>query len=47
MIAALILPRLQGRLRLDAIVAAATLTDALAVAALVIWPTRWRLSPCW
>ncbi len=41
MCAALLLPRLQGHLHLDAIVAAATLADGLAVAALVIWPTRW------
>jgi hypothetical protein len=41
LIAALLFPRLQGRLHLDAIVAAATLANALAITALVIWPTRW------
>ena len=45
MIAALLLPRLQGRLHLDTVVAAATLADLLAVAALVIWPTRWATVP--
>ena len=39
------LPRLQGHLHLDAIVAAATLANALAVAALVVWPTRWAAVP--
>lgn len=38
--AAILLPRLQDHLRLDAIVAGATVADALAVAALVLWPTR-------
>jgi predicted MFS family arabinose efflux permease len=54
MFAALVLPRLQGRFRLDAVVAGATLADALAVAALVIWPTRVAAIPvlaiagaCW
>jgi len=54
MLAALLLPRLQGRLRLDAIVAGATLADGLAVAALVLWPTRFAAVPvlmvtgaCW
>ena len=41
LVAALLFPRLQGRLHLDAIVAAATLADALAITALVIWPKRW------
>jgi predicted MFS family arabinose efflux permease len=41
MAAALLLPRLQGHLHLDAIVAAATVANALAVGVLVIWPTRW------
>jgi predicted MFS family arabinose efflux permease len=41
LVAALLFPRLQGRLHLDAIVAAATLANALAVTALVIWPRRW------
>jgi predicted MFS family arabinose efflux permease len=45
MTAALLLPRLQGLLHLDAIVAAATLTNALAVAALVVWPSRWAAAP--
>ena len=45
MFAALILPRLQGHLHLDAIVAAATLANGVAVAALVIWPTRWAAVP--
>jgi len=53
-IAAVLLPRLQGHLHLDAIVAAATLTNALALAVLVAWPTRWAAAPvlvvtggCW
>jgi predicted MFS family arabinose efflux permease len=41
LVAALLFPRLQGRLHLDALVAAATVADALAITALVIWPTRW------
>lgn len=52
--AALTLPRLQNHLRLDAIVAVATLADALAVAALVVWPNRVAAVPvllttgaCW
>jgi predicted MFS family arabinose efflux permease len=45
MCAALLLPRLQGHLHLDAIVAAATLANGLAVAALVVWPTRWTTAP--
>jgi MFS family permease len=52
--AAFLLPRLQSHLRLDAIVAGATLADALAVGALVIWPTRLAAVPvlmltgaCW
>ena len=54
MIAALVLPPLQGRLRLDAIVAASTMANALAVGALVLWPNRWAIVPvlattggCW
>jgi hypothetical protein len=54
MLAALVLPRLQRHLRLDAIVAGATLANGLAVGALVIWPTRWAIVPvllttgaCW
>jgi MFS family permease len=43
--AALLLPRLQGHLHLDAIVAAATLANGLAVGALVLWPTRWATGP--
>ncbi len=53
-VAALVLPRLQGHLRLDAVVAGATLANALAVAALVVWPTRLAAIPvlvvtgaCW
>jgi hypothetical protein len=45
MFAAVVLPRLQGRLHLDAIVAAATLANALAVTALIVWPTRWAAVP--
>jgi predicted MFS family arabinose efflux permease len=45
MFAALVLPRLQGHLHLDAIVAAATLANALALIALVVWPTRWAAVP--
>jgi hypothetical protein len=45
LVAALLLPRLQGRLHLDAIIALATLANALAVAALVTWPTRWAVVP--
>ena len=45
MFAALVLPRLQGRLNLDAVVAAATLTNSLALVALVLWPTRWAVVP--
>lgn len=54
MAAALVLPRLQGHFRLDAIVAGATMADAVAVAALVVWPTRLATIPvllltgaCW
>lgn len=54
MIAAVLLPRLQGHLHLDAIVGVATLANALAVAALVVWPRRWAAGPvlvvtgaCW
>ena len=54
MFAALVLPRLQAHFRLDAVVAGATLTDGLALAALVIWPTRIAAVPvllltgaCW
>jgi predicted MFS family arabinose efflux permease len=43
--AAVLLPRIQGHLHLDAIVAAATLANGLAVAALVVWPTRWAAVP--
>ncbi len=45
MLAALSLPRLQGRLHLDAIVAAATVANMAAVIALVIWPARWTAVP--
>jgi predicted MFS family arabinose efflux permease len=45
MLAALLLPRLQGRLHLDAIVAAATIANALALAGLVAWPTKWAAVP--
>jgi predicted MFS family arabinose efflux permease len=45
MLAALTLPRLQGRLHLDAIVAAATLANMLAVIVLAIWPGRWAAVP--
>ena len=45
MAAAILLPRLQAHLQLDAIVAAATLANALAIAALVVWPTRWAIVP--
>ena len=45
MFAALLLPRLQGRLHLDAVVAAATLANSLALVALVLWPTRWAVVP--
>ncbi len=41
LLAATSLPRLQRRFRLDTVVAGATLANALAVAALVAWPTRW------
>ena len=54
MAAAVVLPRLHGHFRLDAIVAAATLGNAIAIAALVVWPTRWAIAPvllvtgaCW
>ena len=54
MFAAIVLPRLQNHLRLDAIVAGATIADSLAVAAIVIWPTRIAALPvllvtgaCW
>ncbi|HTW06571.1 MAG TPA: MFS transporter [Acidimicrobiales bacterium] len=45
LLASLMLPHLQGRLHLDAIVAAATLADALALVALVLWPNRWSAVP--
>jgi predicted MFS family arabinose efflux permease len=45
MFAALLLPRLQGHLHLDAVVGTATLTNALALVALVLWPTRWAAVP--
>lgn len=45
MLAALMLPRIQGHLHLDALVAAATLANGLSVAALVVWPTRWAAVP--
>jgi predicted MFS family arabinose efflux permease len=45
MLAAVLLPRLQGHLHLDAIVAVATAANALAVTALVVWPTRWVAVP--
>jgi hypothetical protein len=45
LVAALLFPRLQGRLHLDRIVAAATLANALAIGALVAWPTRWVAMP--
>ena len=43
--AALVLPRLQGHLHLDTVVAGGDFTDGLAVAALVVWPTRWAAVP--
>jgi len=45
MLAALSLPRLHGRFPLDAVVAGATLANAIAVAALVVWPDRWAVVP--
>jgi predicted MFS family arabinose efflux permease len=45
LLAALALPRLQGRLRLDALVLGASLANAFAVAALVIWPNRIATAP--
>jgi predicted MFS family arabinose efflux permease len=45
MVAALLFPRLQGRLHLDTLVASATLINALALVVLVIWPTRWAAAP--
>ncbi|MGC8628330.1 MAG: MFS transporter [Acidimicrobiales bacterium] len=45
MLAALSLPHLHGRFPLDAVVAGATLANALAVATLVVWPTRWAVVP--
>lgn len=45
MAAAVLLPRLQGHLHLDALVAAATLANGLAVGALAIWPNRWTTVP--
>lgn len=45
MCAALLLPRLQGRLPLDAVVGGATLANGLAVATLVVWPTRFAAAP--
>lgn len=45
LLAALLLPRLQGSLHLDAIVGLATIVNALAVTTLVIWPTRWAAAP--
>lgn len=44
-IAALLLPRLQGHLHLDAIVAAATLANGVALVAVVIWPIGWVAAP--
>ncbi len=40
LVAALTVPRLQGHLHLDAIAAAATLANGLAVGSLVLWPNR-------
>ena len=40
LVAALLFPRLQGRLHLDSLIAAATIANGLAIAALVTWPTR-------
>ncbi|HVC25965.1 MAG TPA: MFS transporter [Acidimicrobiales bacterium] len=45
MLAALAVPRLQGHLHLDALVAAATVANGLAVGALVLWPNRWAAVP--
>ncbi len=45
MTAALTVPRIQGHLHLDAIAAAATVTNGLAVGAIVIWPSRWAAVP--
>jgi len=45
MCAALVLPRLQGRFHLDAVIGAATLTSGLAVGLLVIWPNRFVAAP--
>ncbi len=45
MAAALVLPRLQGSLRLDALVAGATLANAAALALLITWPNRWVTAP--
>jgi predicted MFS family arabinose efflux permease len=45
MAAALLLPRVQGHLHLDALVAAAALTNAIALVVLVTWPTRWAAAP--
>jgi len=44
-LAALLLPRLQRRLPLDAIVAVATSANALSIGALVAWPTRYVAAP--
>ncbi len=45
MAAALVLPRLQGSLHLDALVAGATLANAAALALLITWPNRWVTAP--
>ncbi len=45
MAAAVLLPRLQGRWHLDALVAGAALTNGIALVVLVAWPTRWAAAP--
>ncbi|MDA8295410.1 MAG: MFS transporter [Actinomycetota bacterium] len=45
MVAALVLPRLQGSLHLDALVAGATLANAAALAVLIAWPNRFVTAP--
>jgi len=40
-----LLPRLQGRIPLDALVAGAALANAIALVVLVAWPTRWVAAP--
>ena len=54
MCAAILLPRFQARLPLDAIVALATLANAAVIVVLVVWPRRWAAVPvlfvtgaCW